>query len=251
MEKGSAGDDMKLAVVSFPWASRQILDTFGRTAPSARHELSDFNASDAHIQWQRFCELSWHHDDLGVWLDISRMHVNATDLQQLQPRMEKAFAAMQELEAGAIANPDEQRQVGHYWLRTPELAPSSELQQHISREIDLIAAFGRDVINGTIKAPTAKPSPMCSGSASAAVAGTCLDDQGAPEPGRGASFHFFDNVDPNGMSNVLAGLEGRLDRTLVVTVSKSGGRPNPTSAWSRLAIASRPLGASGPARPLP
>ena len=29
------------------------------------------------------------------------------------------------------------------------------------------------------------------------------------------------------MSNVLAGLEGRLDRTLVVTVSKSGGTPEP------------------------
>ena len=107
----------------------------------------DFSASDAQIQWQRFCDLSWYHDDLGVWLDISRMHVNAADLQQLQPRMDKAFTAMQELEAGAIANPDEQRQVGHYWLRSPELAPNSELQQHISREIDLIAAFGRDVIN--------------------------------------------------------------------------------------------------------
>ena len=44
----------------------------------------DFNASDAHIQWQRFCDLSWYHDDLGVWLDISRMDVNASDLQQLQ-----------------------------------------------------------------------------------------------------------------------------------------------------------------------
>ena len=52
----------------------------------------DFNASDAHIQWQRFCDLSWYHDDLGVWLDISRMHVNATDLQQLQPRMDKALS---------------------------------------------------------------------------------------------------------------------------------------------------------------
>ena len=59
----------------------------------------DFKASDAHIQWQRFCDLNWYHDDLGVWLDISRMHVNAADLQQLQPRMDKAFTAMQELAA--------------------------------------------------------------------------------------------------------------------------------------------------------
>ena len=66
----------------------------------------DFSASDAHIQWLRFCDLGWYHDDLGVWLHISRMHVNSADLQALQPRMDKAFAAMQELEAGAIANPD-------------------------------------------------------------------------------------------------------------------------------------------------
>ena len=188
----------------------------------------DFNASDAHIQWQRFCDLGWYHDDLGVWLDISRMHVNASDLQQLQPRMDKAFAAMQELEAGAIANPDEQRQVGHYWLRTPELAPSSELQQHISREIDLIAAFGRDVINGTIKAPNGEAftDVLWIGIGGSGL-GPALMIKALQNPGEGLPFHFFDNVDPNGMSNVLAGLEGRLDRTLVVTVSKSGGTPEP------------------------
>ena len=36
----------------------------------------------------------------------------------------EAFRAMEALETGAVANPDEQRQVGHYWLRAPELAPS-------------------------------------------------------------------------------------------------------------------------------
>jgi len=188
----------------------------------------DFSASDAHIQWQRFCDLGWYHDDLGVWLDISRMHVNSADLQALQPRMDKAFAAMQELEAGAIANPDEQRQVGHYWLRTPELAPSSELQQHISREIELIAGFGRDVINGTIKAPNGEAftDVLWIGIGGSGL-GPALMIKALQNPGEGLPFHFFDNVDPNGMSNVLAGLEGRLDRTLVVTVSKSGGTPEP------------------------
>ena len=92
----------------------------------------DFNASDAQIQWQRFCDLGWYHDDLGVWLDISRMHVNASDLQALQLRMDKAFSAMQELEAGAIAN----RMSNAKWVTLvadPELAPSSELQQHFQR----------------------------------------------------------------------------------------------------------------------
>ncbi|EAQ73708.1 Glucose-6-phosphate isomerase, partial [Synechococcus sp. WH 5701] len=77
----------------------------------------DFSASDAQIQWQRFCDLLWYHDDLGLWLDVSRMHLNASELEALQPAMDRAFTAMHELEAGAIANPDEERQVGHYWLR--------------------------------------------------------------------------------------------------------------------------------------
>ena len=110
----------------------------------------DFSASDAQIQWQRFCDLSWYHDDLGVWLDISRMHVNAADLQQLQPRMDKAFTAMQELEAGAIANPDEQRQVGHYWLRNPDLAPDRSVGEHISERFT-VGSLDRSIDHVTPK----------------------------------------------------------------------------------------------------
>ena len=47
------------------------------------------------------------------------------------------------------------------------------------------------------------------------------------ENGKGLPFHFFDNVDPNGMSRVLAQLGEALRTTLVVTVSKSGGTPEP------------------------
>ena len=38
--------------------------------------------------------------------------------------MAEAYSAMEALEKGAIANPDEQRQVGHYWLRNPVIAPA-------------------------------------------------------------------------------------------------------------------------------
>ena len=105
----------------------------------------DFNGSDAQVQWQRFCDLLWYHDDLGIWLDISRMHVNTSHLDSMQSSFEKAFGAMQDLESGAIANADEQRQVGHYWLRNPQMAPSDEVRAHIAREIDLIEQFGKDV----------------------------------------------------------------------------------------------------------
>ena len=49
----------------------------------------------------------------------------------MAPRMQAAFDAMKSLESGAIANPDEHRMVGHYWLRSPELAPTREITAQI------------------------------------------------------------------------------------------------------------------------
>ena len=188
----------------------------------------DFSASDAQIQWQRFCDLLWYHEDLGIWLDISRMHLNPSDLEQLQPKFDKAFTAMAELEAGAIANPDEERQVGHYWLRSPQLAPSDQVRDHIASEIDQIEQFGQDVINGVIKAPGGQTftDVLWIGIGGSGL-GPLLMIRALQKQGSGLPFHFFDNVDPNGMSAVLADLDDRLATTLVVTVSKSGGTPEP------------------------
>ena len=188
----------------------------------------DFSVSDANTQWKRLCDLLWFDDALGIWLDISRMHVNSADLDRLNPSFQKAFAAMQQLEAGAIANPDEQRQVGHYWLRTPELAPSASVRDHVAKEVDQIEQFGQDVLSGAIKAPCGEPftDVLWIGIGGSGL-GPMLMVRALQQPGAGLPFHFFDNVDPNGMSTVLAGLGDRFKTTLVVTVSKSGGTPEP------------------------
>ena len=188
----------------------------------------DFSVSDANTQWKRLCDLLWFDDALGIWLDISRMHVNSADLDRLNPSFKKAFAAMQQLEAGAIANPDEQRQVGHYWLRTPELAPSASVRDHVAKEVDQIEQFGQDVLSGAIKAPCGEPftDVLWIGIGGSGL-GPMLMVRALQQPGAGLPFHFFDNVDPNGMSTVLAGLGDRFKTTLVVTVSKSGGTPEP------------------------
>jgi len=117
-------------------------------------------------QWDRFCELLWFNADLGFWLDVSRMALGPADLEQLRPRFAAAFTAMAALESGALANADEQRMVGHYWLRAPELAPNGQTTAHISSEIDRIEAFGRQVLAGSIVAPSGTRSPMCCGSGS-------------------------------------------------------------------------------------
>ncbi len=188
----------------------------------------DFSATDAQIQWQRFCDLLWHHEDLGMWLDVSRMHLNNAQLEELTPRLEKAFEAMKALENGAIANADESRQVGHYWLRHPQLAPDPQVSQQIASEIDQIEQFGKAVINGTIKSPTGQPftDVLWIGIGGSGL-GPLLMIRALQDKGAGLPFHFFDNVDPNGMSRVLAELGDALRTTLVVTVSKSGGTAEP------------------------
>ncbi len=48
----------------------------------------------------------------------------------------RAFEAMEALEGGAVANPDENRMVGHYWLRASDLAPNQEIGRTIRKTID-------------------------------------------------------------------------------------------------------------------
>jgi glucose-6-phosphate isomerase len=146
----------------------------------------------------------------------------------MQSSFEKAFGAMQDLESGAIANADEQRQVGHYWLRNPQMAPSDEVRAHIAREIDLIEQFGKDVIGGVVKAPNGEAftDVLWIGIGGSGL-GPLLMIKALQTHGQGLPFHFFDNVDPNGMSAVLTELGDKLKTTLVVTVSKSGGTPEP------------------------
>ena len=68
-------------------------------------------------------------------------------LEQIRPRLDKAFNAMDELEAGAIANPDENRMVGHYWLRNSILAPTGDITAAIDQALADIKAFAAKVHN--------------------------------------------------------------------------------------------------------
>ena len=92
----------------------------------------DFEKNNSQNQWNRFCELLFFDNQIGLWLDISRMTLSASDFESLKKPFEKAFSSMQDLENGAIANLDENRQVGHYWLRDPSLAPSKKITESIS-----------------------------------------------------------------------------------------------------------------------
>ena len=90
--------------------------------------------------WNRFQKYNTEFPALGLSLDLSRMNVDDAFFAAMEPRMQKAFADMAALEAGAIANPDENRMVGHYWLRNPSLAPTPEIRKEIEETVSRIKA---------------------------------------------------------------------------------------------------------------
>src|SRR5207248_3873762 len=104
--------------------------------------------------WQRFKQYYTEFPTAGFALDLSRVNFPEEFFSSMEPRMQKAFAAMAELEKGAIANPDENRMVGHYWLRDPALAPTQEIRKEIEATVAAIKKFAAEVHNGSVRGAT-------------------------------------------------------------------------------------------------
>ena len=181
---------------------------------------------DAAALWQRYQDWLYYHEGLGLYLDISRMRFDDAFVASLQPKFEQAFKDMAALEGGAIANPDENRMVGHYWLRDPDLAPTPALKQEISEALDQLEAFAHKIHAGEICPPqSAKYTDILS----IGIGGSALGPQfvaaalvpAAPP----LKIHFFDNTDPEGFDRVFQQIGDRLSSTLVIVITKSGGTP--------------------------
>ena len=67
------------------------------------------------------------------------------------PETRAAFEAMAALERGSIANPDERRMVGHYWLRAPQLAPDAELSGVIRETRERIDSFAASAAEAALE----------------------------------------------------------------------------------------------------
>ncbi|WP_414754960.1 glucose-6-phosphate isomerase [Anabaena sp. CCY 9910] len=183
---------------------------------------------DAKALWQRYQEWLYFHEGLGLYLDVSRMRFDDAFVKSLLPKFDKAFADMAELEKGAIANPDENRMVGHYWLRNPDLAPTPEITQEVVQTLEQIEAFAEKIQTGAIHPPKAN---RFTDIISIGIGGSALGPQFvaealAPEfpP---LKIHFIDNTDPAGIDRILTHLRNNLASTLVLVISKSGGTPEP------------------------
>jgi len=131
---------------------------------------------------------------------------------------------MAELEAGAIANRDEDRMVGHYWLRNPALAPNQNIRHEIEEALATVKAFAADVHDGRIQGAEGpfKNLLLIGIGGSALGPQFVADALGHPITDKLEAF-FFDNTDPDGMDKVIATILTELGQTLCLVISKSGG----------------------------
>jgi len=194
-----------------------------RLAPGTQEPIM----SDELKLWKRYQHHLCVAADLGLTVDISRMNFDDGFFTQMEPRLQQAYKAMQELEKGTIANPDENRMVGHYWLRAAKLAPTPELTREIEQTLARIKKFTADIHSGAIKPQKATKFTQL---LSIGIGGSALGPEFVHEALGDVktdklTVHFFDNTDPEGMQRVLDRLAGKLNETLVVVISKSGGTP--------------------------
>jgi len=180
----------------------------------------------------------------GLTLDVSRMRCDDAFLARMAPALERAFDSMAALEAGATANPDEGRPVGHYWLRAPERAPTATIGAEIRASVAQVQRFASQVHTGRVKPPRAARFTRV---LAIGIGGSALGPMFVADAlGRGAadraSVAFLDNTDPDGIARTLEALGPALAETLVLVTSKSGGTPETTNGMLLAAEAYRAAG---------
>ncbi|MEM9479035.1 MAG: glucose-6-phosphate isomerase [Verrucomicrobiota bacterium] len=176
--------------------------------------------------WSRYSDSLLRYDDLGFSLDLSKIDFGPDFKSGLSEACESAFKDCAELENGSIANPDENRMVGHYWLRDSKLAPSEDIRGEIEEAISSSKTFANKVHSGEILPPSGDQfeNVLVIG-----IGGSALGPQLAADalatPGAKLNPYFLDNTDPDGIDRVLAEIGDGLAKTVSVVISKSGGTP--------------------------
>src|SRR5262249_51374342 len=223
-----------------PWPRAQ---SSGSPTPRAG-DRARRQAMNATQLWQRHQRYLCRVPALGLALDVSRMRFDDGFLDRMTPPMQKAFEAMDALERGAIANPDEKRMVGHYWLRAPDLAPSKEIAAEIRKTVEDIKTFAARIHAGDIRPNSAArfTRVLSIGIGGSAPGPMCVADALGNPAGDKMKVDFIDNTDPDGIARTLELLTGRLGETLCVVATKSGGTPETRNGMLLVAEAYRKAG---------
>jgi len=136
----------------------------------------------------------------GIVIDLHR----APATGDVRPALE----AMARIDAGAVANVDENRMVGHYWLRDSARAPDHQTRESIDQTLQQIRSFDPGPfrtlvqigVGGSALGPELVHDALC-----------------APDA---PTFEVLDTVDPHAIAELLDRIEP--ETTLVIVASKSG-----------------------------
>jgi len=176
------------------------------------------------ILWEKYKKYLYHNSQLGLMLDISRMNFSFELFQNIEEKMSQALKAMDDLEKGAVANPDENRRVGHYWLRSPELAFDEKTRAEIEEAVIEIKEFAHQVHTGILLSERKKTFKNL---VIIGIGGSSLGPQFVSDALGTADdkmkLYFIDNTDPDGIDRAFECIKESLDETLVIVISKSGG----------------------------
>ncbi len=196
--------------------------------------------------WDSFREWFLDLGELGFSLDMSGLGMGPEFVSEMEPRMQRAFSAMAALEGGAIANPDEKRMVGHYWLRDAARAPDPAIRHVIATTVTRILEFTSKVRTAAIRPERAA---RFENVVVVGIGGSALGPMfvsaalgGPKDPMR---IFCIDNTDPSGIDLVLgrlAATSGGLPATLTVVISKSGGTKETRNGMLEMSTAYRGVG---------
>jgi glucose-6-phosphate isomerase len=193
---------------------------------------------DKQALWKRYNDHLCCVDALDLQLDVSRVPFDEDLFDRFAEPMQRAFAAMEALEGGALANPDEQRMVGHYWLRDAQRAPDEDIREDIERTLAELKRFATDVKNGVVTPQKADAFYVL---LVVGIGGSALGPQFVADALGSADdpmiVRFIDNTDPDGIDRVLDELEETLDQTLTIVISKSGTTPETRNGMLEVAAA--------------
>lgn len=193
--------------------------------------------------WQRYQKYLNINKSVGITLDIAHMNFSESFFEEMETPMQEAFRAMENLEKGALANPDENRRVGHYWLRCAALAPTDAIKAAIEKAIHKIKQFAVAIHTGTLLSPSGRrfENFLLIGIGGSAL-GPQFIHQALGAYHNQMAFYAIDNTDPDGIEQILQQLDGQLEKTLVLVVSKSGGTKETRNGMLEVKVAYKKAG---------
>ena len=167
--------------------------------------------------WNNFKNNFLDFSSLGISLDFSNLGWDVDYVEKSQLMLEKGLSDLDFIEAGGIANPSENRMVGHYWLRNSALA-SSDIATEIDNLLIDIKGFVKKIHSeGRFK------HLLLVGIGGSAL-GPQFINHALAKLSDPMKLYVMDNTDPIGFKKIIDSIPD-LAKTLVLVVSKSGGTP--------------------------